>query len=255
MDVTISAPGAKSKSPLQGYEVRGNKLIYVEQTMGLRGSRLPDYESGNHGRKPIKHHFDWAAFCYGVIATILFMFILWGGDKLYESIFNSEEQVNQASVVPTTTSVPSDTTENTSIVKTTVEQAISYLDNSYGAWERDSLINYPELASLFEELNTYQFDEILKRESLLSGSRNFKDVVDAIRINRRKKFEGNFCPENDFKITVSKYIDKLNRTEETPKTTEESVATKAEQKVYKKSQSIPEQDASKKSKMKDRGSV
>lgn len=100
---------------------------------------------------------------------------------------------------------------------TTIKYAIAYLDDN-DAWVRDSLNKYSDLDHLFEELNTYDIDNILKRESTLRASVRFKNILDAIndnkakiQANKDKAYGGKYCPENDFTITVSSYIDKLNK--------------------------------------------
>ena len=115
---------------------------------------------------------------------------------------------------------------------TTVEDAIAYLDNEAGVWQRDSLIKYPELEGLFEELNSYEFSKILDRESTLSASKNFKKICNAIRLNQGKPFNGTFCGEGDYSITISNYKKKLDKPVEhiRPEATG-GVASEAAQKV------------------------
>lgn len=92
-----------------------------------------------------------------------------------------------------------------------ISRAIAYLDNEVGVWQRDSLIKYPELDGLFEELNSYEFNKILNRYSKLYESKNFKRIYDTIMSNKDKKFDGNFCSEGDYSITVSNYEKKLKK--------------------------------------------
>lgn len=110
----------------------------------------------------------------------------------------------------------------------TLSNAISYLNND--AWERDSLIKYPELEGLFEELNSYNFDKVLERETKLSESEQFMKLVRKIRENKDKNFNGNFCPKDDHKITIQNYIDRLEKPVEhaKPQTTHGIVKEAAE---------------------------
>lgn len=114
----------------------------------------------------------------------------------------------------------------------TIDDAIAYLDNKDGVWQRDSLIKYPELDGLFEELNSYEFSKILDRESTVSASKNFKKICNAIRLNRGKPFNGTFCGEGDYSITISNYTKKLDKPVEhiRPEATG-GVASEAAQKV------------------------
>lgn len=97
-----------------------------------------------------------------------------------------------------------------------LSKAIAYLDNEAGVWQRDSLIKYPELEGLFEELNSYEFTKILNRDSKLKESKNFKKICDVISRNRSKPFNGNFCGEGDYSITISNYEKKLNKPVDQP---------------------------------------
>ena len=101
----------------------------------------------------------------------------------------------------------------------TIDDAIAYLDNKDGVWQRDSLIKYPELDGLFEELNSYEFSKIINRDPKLRNSKNFKKIYDAIRLNIGKPFSGSFCGDDDFSysITVSKYEKKLKKPVDQPK--------------------------------------
>lgn len=89
-----------------------------------------------------------------------------------------------------------------------LSKAIVYLDNNK-AWVLDSLITYPDLEGLFEELNSYSFDKILDRETTLHDSKQFMELINKIRENKDKEFSNNYCNEGDYEITVQKYIDKL----------------------------------------------
>lgn len=98
-----------------------------------------------------------------------------------------------------------------------LSKAIAYLDNEFGTWQRDSLTFYPDLEHLFEELNTYEIDSLLKRASRLQASTQFNKVLDAISENREKiqansdKEYKKFCQDGDYTITVKNYINKLNK--------------------------------------------
>lgn len=119
-------------------------------------------------------------------------------------------------------------------------KALAYLDNEAGVWQRDSLIKYPELDGLFEELNSYEFSKILNRESKLRESKNFKKIYEAILINRDKPFNGNFCGEGDYSITVSNYEKKLNKPVEQPKVPANGgVASDAAKKAQNSSNNTP----------------
>jgi len=130
-------------------------------------------------------------------------------EKIGSHNYSTVSDVEQSTIESDRNTDSSD--QNISESEVSLSKAIAYLDNATGKWERDSLILYPELDGLFEDLNSYKFDNILNREATLKASNRFMDIVSAIQNNRDKSFNGSFCGEKDYTITVSIYIDKLNR--------------------------------------------
>ncbi len=121
--------------------------------------------------------------------------------------------------------------QNISENEKSLDKAISYLNNTTGIWRLDSLRNYG-LEQLFEELNTYEVDSILRRTELQQSSR-FKEIIDVIKLNRNKilankdkSYKGPYCKDGE--ITVDNYIKKLNKhIDETPAPSSEGVVSKA----------------------------
>lgn len=202
--VTISGYGAKSRNPLQGYEVKGKNLVYIPER---NDDRYKSYRTESP-RNTKKRRFAWAEFCYGIIFSILLCLIVWGGIRVYDYFFYNKKQYTE-NTESATEPIAEET--NATEARPSLDQAIAYLDNKDGVWQRDSLINYPKLDGLFEELNSYEFSKILKRESELRNSKNFKKICDAIRSNQNKQLSGTFCGEGDNSITVSNYEKKLNK--------------------------------------------
>lgn len=199
--VTISGPGAKSKTPIRGYQVVGQRLQF----------------NSSSGR------FAWLEFCYGIGAAVLLAVICWGcvkffGDNSPESTVVATPPSNPHSDTPSTTPVPPDSKpgDNASTPQFTTDKALEYLDNATGQWTRDELEKYPDLKGLFDELNTYDFKKILVRENVLGRSKNYQEIRKVIILNGNKSFQGKFCGEKDFTITVSNYIKKLKPTVEQP---------------------------------------
>ena len=129
-----------------------------------------------------------------------------------------------------------------------LSKAIAYLDNESGIWQRDSLTFYPDLEHLFEELNAYEVDSLLKRASTLQSSSQFKKVLDAIKTNREKiqanknKDYKKFCPDGDHTITVTNYINKLNKQiEQKVQTSPEGIARKAAMNAQDSKRTAPKQ--------------
>lgn len=92
---------------------------------------------------------------------------------------------------------------------------ISYLDNN-AVWEKDSLESYSNSRSLFDELNEFRFDEILKRRnSVLDDSKNLKKIISAIEKSivaeidpkvGKEMNNGKYNDVTDMTITIDNYI-------------------------------------------------
>lgn len=93
-----------------------------------------------------------------------------------------------------------------------LEAAIDYLDSNE-VWKRDDMLNYEALNGLFDFINTYDFDSILDQEEKLKASKTFMKLIQAIKDNKYKSFRGTYTPDADLTITISRYIDKLNKYE------------------------------------------
>lgn len=206
--------GDMYESPLKGYEREDGVLRY-----------------SNFGM--------WKQRIYGFLAAVVLLFVVGGCMELYDwydshtftwqlgwppvktakisntSYYSStDDYVTDANNENQTSEDNSTTAGSTT---TTINDAIAYLDNEAGVWQRDSLIKYPELEGLFEELNSYEFIKILNRDSKLKESKNFKKICDVISRNMGKPFNGNFCGEGDYSITISNYEKKLNKPVDQPK--------------------------------------
>lgn len=229
--------GDMYETPLKGYEIEDGVLRY-----------------SNFGM--------WKQRIYGFLAAVVLLFVVGGCIELYDwydshtftwqlgwppvktakisntSYYSStDDHVTDANNENQTSEDNSTTAGSTT---TTINDAIAYLDNEAGVWQRDSLIKYPELEGLFEEMNSYDFSKILNRDSKLRESRNFKLVYDAIIINQGKSFNGNFCGDKDYTITLQNYIKKLNKTVEPTHTPANGgVASEAANKAQKTPKATP----------------
>lgn len=90
-----------------------------------------------------------------------------------------------------------------------LEEGIKYL-NRHNEWERNEMEKYAELKGLWDALNTYNFEEILRKEEL-KESKKFDKLFKAIdKAKDKPKPKEKYCSEGDTKITIKTYIDKLN---------------------------------------------
>lgn len=147
------------------------------------------------------------------------------GSHNYSSVSDVEEPTIQSDINEGSSG------QNISENEKSLDKAIAYLNNTTGIWRLDSLRNYG-LEQLFEELNTYEVDSILRRTELQQSSR-FKEIIDVIKLNRNKilankdkSYKGPYCKDGE--ITVDNYIKKLNKQiDEVPAPSSEGVVSKA----------------------------
>lgn len=86
---------------------------------------------------------------------------------------------------------------------------IEYLDKN-AKWERSAMEKFTAIQGLWDALNYYEFENILKYEEELKGSKTFAILVNAIKANERSLGDS-FCSEGDLVITISNYIGKLGK--------------------------------------------
>ena len=230
LTVTIEGPGAKSVHPLKGYRRDGQRLIFdVESDRGDLTSA-----PSNKTQSSKRSKFSWREFCYGIVAGLVLAAMIWCGVTLYDTIFTEN---NHPKIPEQTAMEPSDAMpqmdENIDAAST-IEAAVAYLD-SHAVWHRDSLSSYAELNGLFEELNNYEFDKMLGRASHLKNSQQFKKLCDAILSNKDLRRSGPYnTNREDPEITISRYIDKLNRQAVRPSTdTSEGIVGKTARELQK----------------------
>lgn len=82
------------------------------------------------------------------------------------------------------------------------KKAIEYLD-TYNVWNRTKMENYYILKGLWDAMNERRFDDILRYEENLKTSETFKEVIEAVKKNKGKTFNGKFNANgNDYDITI-----------------------------------------------------
>lgn len=90
--------------------------------------------------------------------------------------------------------------------------AVSYLDKN-PTWHKDSLDKYDTTRGLFEELNEFKKDEIIKREKILGNVQRIEDVIYAFNNTTaynhhigKEAYNGNYNSPTDKNISVDNYI-------------------------------------------------
>lgn len=196
-----------SNSPLKGYDIvegTSNKLEYSRT--GIFKQRLIGFMT---------------AIVLGILVFLGISLRNWYVDHTFTWQFGwpilkiemvQKENVSQSNSGESETTNGNDDSGNDETIPNDIHSlAIAYLDNESGKWEKDSLNHNSELIGLFDELNSFDFHKIRARYSSLSQSKRFTEVYIAINSNSNKSFNSNFCGDGDYTITVSKYIDKLNK--------------------------------------------
>lgn len=202
--VTISAEGYKSFTAnvdLRYPPVRIPLTKEEEKNYLILPDTPGDVDIPKGGNK--KFNKQW--FLIGFLIPLLLGAVVWCGILLYKRVFpsfntkeNSEKAENS-----------SGDSDQETVDLFSLENAINYLQSNE-KWEKDSLDKYPDLKGLFEELNNYNFEAIKNRSDKLKSSDRYNELIEAIETNNSKNLGGNFNNENDYIITVPRYIRRLN---------------------------------------------
>ena len=223
LKVTISGVGAKSTCPLQGYEAKGQKLVYVGPTKEQRGAAVDSKGASKNSSKP---RFAWKAFCLGAFTIIILMLILWGGLKLVNLIFNDKPQSLDVAIEAVDENTSNAQSDDISDPNPSVDQAdldlnaaISYLDSN-NVWDKSELEKYPDLKGLFDDLNNMDTEKIVTIwAEVLKNSSNFKKVSEAAKKNlnnnwnpKQKEHDPTYNTNpGDYKINLINYTNWLDQ--------------------------------------------
>lgn len=193
-----------SVSPIEGYVVYGKKL-YTDciNNLVFQPTKL----------------FNWLTILFSIVALSLGIcggyYLCYNYDKnvaqlkkameLYEK--NKHSGKPKGDLKGTTSGTPITSSGANPEGNKNLETAIKYLDQNQ-VWESSEMEQYDKLKGLWRALNERQFEQILQYEEDLKKSTNFAKLIEAIQKNE-KTFNGTYCNQGDFKITISKYISTL----------------------------------------------
>lgn len=203
LKVTFSGKRIGKVCPLVGYTFTGEKLQrqYPSDTdITIEG------KSDNDKNSKDKHEFSLKWFLCGILTALLLILLALGVKAIF---FSGDKEDKKPAINNLTTPEQPRTDPRQLEHPSTISQAVAYLDNNE-VWIRDSINKFPELVGLFDELNSYDFDKIIARETSLSNSKAFKDLVNVVKANNKKRINGMFNNQNDIQITVKKYKNKIN---------------------------------------------
>ena len=110
----------------------------------------------------------------------------------------------------TSTITKNDDTEDEQETKNWVG-IITHLD-SHNVWCRSEMEAFGA-ADLWDYLNNYQFEEVLKYEDQLAASERCKQLLEEIKRVKDSQKSGEYCRDGDDEITVETYLDKLKEIE------------------------------------------
>lgn len=105
---------------------------------------------------------------------------------------------------------------------------IPYLDSNI-TWHKDSLEHYEETRGLFDALNDFDFSKVQEYESILSESKNFKQIIDTIKGTEIRGYnlhagkeanDGKYNKASDKGINIDNYIKWISESHERPSETE-----------------------------------
>lgn len=183
-------------SPLRGYRVEDNNIFY-------KGPSI------------------WAERFQGFMAAVLLMVAVWA---VYTFLLQPEVTVipDSAIVLPETQTVSSaeepaeEPAQENDKTPTEEAAAIVYLDDN-DSWLRDDLELFPQTKGLFDALNHYRVDEILKYSDALSASDNFTEIVNILRAQKPGRVYNGIFDVDNRAVSFSRLVTKFKR----PETAEE----------------------------------
>lgn len=149
----------------------------------------------------------------GIISCILALVIYLGCQTLnYSFGTQTVEKVNQNNGNSYGESDGDTSVDTIECVKSDSMCAIKYLENNI-IWHKDSLENYELTRGLFDELNEFKRDDIIKRGEILGNVEKFNNIINAFiehdfdhHIGKEDN-KGNYNSNSDKGINIGKYID------------------------------------------------
>lgn len=201
-------------------------LVTIETHHRLTGSPIEGY-SLNHEIYEGEGRINRIFYNYGLlyklkyigigIASSILAILLWAGWQAFDNYeFNLgwppfkefKQQPQELSDSTETKDDPQpEVTENVDSIN-----AVAYLSKN-STWEKDSLDKYETTRGLFEELNEFKKDEIIKRENKLGNVQRFLDIIDAFNNTTAYDFSigkennnGKYNHAADKEINVENYI-------------------------------------------------
>lgn len=202
-EITVSGPEIdETESPIQGYTYTGRRLEY--QPEGVWKNRLIGFAAAavialvillfyGFSHIEFKKGFPW----FQIVNT----------EQTQEQKKEQEDRKQQETTITKEVQTPEKKESESA------RNAIEYLD-SHDTWVKEEMNRYEELKGLYEEMNSYNFDAILARETTLAGSQKFSELIEAIQ-DRKSQMKGDqYNQETDTEITLETYLEKIKAAEQ-----------------------------------------
>ena len=228
-DITLSRKSKKVKTEVElSNGSHGTMIIEAKKLPSNYDSPLKGYEfkENNHGHKFLKlsSWFVWKQRVLGFLASLAAVMLIityvafdaWLDSHHFKwGLPPWEENTPAQQYTPEDYTKVDDDTHNQAENQSESEQhdaAITYLDNN-STWSKDSLDKYDATRGLFEELNEFKKEEIIKRAESLGNVQRLTDIVYAFENTvaqdhhiGKESNNGNYNSSTDKKIVVVNYI-------------------------------------------------
>ena len=218
--------------------------------MTLVSKYIPDHKNGpfsgyvfdRAGNLVYDTYLVWAHRVQGLLVGLAFALLCWGVSTIVGTmknktvsketvqtqtesdnptmLYNSETSTSKKQalqdVVDQNDQDNSVSEDDPTIDNTTLADAITYLENNPN-WKREDMENFSDLRGLFDDMNTFNFDNILNIwKPQLKNSKKFMEVAGyAQQIKKQSKnpatgeHSPNYCQGSDITINRQNYIDHL----------------------------------------------
>lgn len=203
LKVTLDGVGAGGSNPLEGYRVSGDSIVYS-------------------GKEGAQKGFAWKEFAIGAAMVVILGLLCWGGCVLFNRFLSHPEVEEETQDYVESTTDPTDSIgfeeginelELDSGSEEALNAARNYLDDNE-VWNRDSMENYPALAGLFDEINTFDLNAIKNRKGL-QNVEEMQEIISCLEVagaSARKALPERYNKkETDININIKNYIRYLEK--------------------------------------------
>lgn len=205
----VETKGLLRSTPFKGYHSRDGR---EPSEYGVNDIVYYPYDKAHNRKKWI---IRFVCFVLGLIIGVFGAYIA------SKTIDNLKGQIKKKEYTPYVAQTQPETPKP---VKDTYSQIVEYLDKSV-KWNKHDMAKYPEIITLWDALNEYNFEVILMYKTPLKNSTKFMELINAIENDEKGKelYTETFCTRpGDYDITIDNYIKLIKRPKQQPKAKSES---------------------------------